>query len=214
MSLTLGDMIATIRNHGFSDADSTTLTDLINDAYEDIWTREAWPFKTTEATVSVTAGDDSPTMPADFGKVLAVGDNTNSTELEFWRADQLQLDTIGSLTATGQPVIYYFLGNTFKVYPVPDAAYTLTLKYVKTFTPLSADTDTPALPNNHRLVVLGALASAYDMEDDTDLAVRFEQRFENRLMRAREDWWVNQYDSPQFMYDIYGNDFNWEIWLS
>src|SRR5690348_1613800 len=141
MSLTLGDMIATIRNHGFSDADEATLTDLINDAYEDIWTREAWPFKEAQATVAVVAGDDTPTMPADFGKVLALGDDTNSTELEFWRADKLQLDTIGSLTDTGQPLIYYFIGNTLHLYPVPDTSYTLTLKYIKTFTELSADTD-------------------------------------------------------------------------
>lgn len=213
MSLTLGDMIATIRNHGFSDADSTTLTDLINDAYEDIWTREGWPFKEAEATVSVTVGDDTPTMPTDFGKVLAIGDDTNSTELEFWRADKLQLDTIGSLTDTGQPLIYYFVGSTFKLYPVPDGSYTLTLKYIKKFTPLSADTDVPDLPSNHRVIVLGALASAYDMEDDTDLAVRFEGRFENRLMRVREDWWATQYDTPEFMDDIYGNEFAWEAWL-
>ena len=213
MSLTLGDMIATIRNHGFSDADEATLTDLLNDAYEDIWTREGWPFKEAEASVTVAEGDDTPTMPTDFGKVLAVGDDTNSTELEFWRPDQLQLQTIGALTATGQPLIYYFLGNTFKLYPVPDAGYTLTLKYIKKFTPLANDTDVPDLPNNHRLVVLGALASAYDMEDDTDLAIRFEQRFENRLLRVREDWWVRQYDSPEFIQDIYGNEFSWEFFL-
>jgi hypothetical protein len=213
MNLTLGDMIASIRNHGFSDSDEATLTALLNDAYEDIWTREGWPFKEAEADVSVTAGDDTPTMPTDFGKVIALGDNTNSIELEFWRADELQLETIGALTDTGQPLVYYFVGNTLKLYPVPDSAYTLKLKYVKTFTPLEADTDVPALPNNHRVIVLGALVSAYDMNDDTDLATRFEGRFENRLLRAREDWWVKQYDSPEFVRDIYANENTWEAFI-
>ena len=213
MSLTLGDMKTTIRNHGFSDTDDSTLTELLNDAYEDIWTREGWPFKEAETTISVVANNATPTMPADFGKVIALGDDTNSTELEFFRADELQLETIGSLTATGQPLIYYFVGNTLKLYPVPDSSYTLTLKYIKTFTPLTADTDVPALPNNHRLIVLGALVSAYDMQDDTDLAQRFEGRFENRLLRAREDWWINQYGTPEYVQDIYGSGFQWEDYL-
>jgi len=201
--MTLNDFIQSMRNHGFTDTDTATLTELLNDAYEDVWGREAWPFRDAQTTETTTAGNATLTLPTDFGKATSLVIDDLAVNLIPKRHDELLHQFSGDLTYSGLPIYYYFVGNVLKLYPVPDAVYTVTIAYVKKFTPLTSGTDEPALPSNHRIVLLGALASAYDMEDDTDLAVRFEGRFENRMQTVREEWWMQQYDKPDLVHDIY-----------
>lgn len=207
---TLNELIQSMRNHGFTDIDSATLTELLNDAYEDVWGREAWPFRDGQTTENTAAGTATLTLPADFGKAVSLVIDDLALNLIPKRLDELEHQFSGDLTYQGLPMYYYFIGSTLKLYPVPDGVYTVTISYVKSFTPLVNGTDTPALPSNHRVVLLGALASAYDMEDDTDLAVRFEGRFENRLQTVREEWWMQQYDKPDLIHDIYRFEDIWE----
>ena len=207
---TLNDMILEMRNHGFEDTDAATLTDLLNDAYEDIWGREAWPFREGTATVTITGGTAQVPMPADFGKVIAFIIDNQSIVLEPKRLEEITRDYSGDLTTTGSPLYYYFIGNNVYVFPVPDSTYTGTVRYIKAFTPLANPTDTPVLPSNHRIIVLGALVSAYDMEDDNDIAARFQARFEARYQTVREEWWMRQYDRPEMHADLYMFDDIWE----
>lgn len=207
---TLNDMIQSMRNHGFTDTDSATLTELLNDSYEDVWGREAWPFREASTTMDTVANTATVTLPADFGKAVSLVIDSLSLNMIPRRLDSLMHLFSGELTQTGIPYYYYFVGDTMKVYPIPDGVYTITISYIKKFTPMVNGTDTPDLPSNHRVVLLGALVSAYDLEDDTDLAVRFEGRFENRLQRVREEWWMQQYDKPDLVHDIYNFEDIWE----
>lgn len=205
-AITLNDMITEMRNHGFEDLDTATLTSLLNDAYEDVWGREPWPFREGQADVTLTAGTASVTTPSDFGKVASIMVKDMGTNLEPMRREDIGKQFPGRLDEQDQPIWYYFIGNQLYVYPVPDTTYTLTIFYLKDFTPMSNPTDSPALPSNHRIVVLGALVSAYDMEDDNDVALRFQSRFEARLQTVREEWWMEQYDRPQTQTDLYMYD--------
>ena len=207
--MTLNDFIQSMRNHGFTDTDNATLTDMLNDAYEDIWGREPWPFRDGQTTFDTAAGVAAQTMPADFGKVDSMSIDSLSLNLIPKRHDDLLHEFSGDLTYQAYPLYYYFVGSEVRLYPVPDSTYTVTLNYIKKFTPLVNGTDAPALPSNHRIVLLGALVSAYDQEDDTDLAVRFEGRFENRLATVREEWWMQQYDKPDLVHDMYTFEDNW-----
>ena len=207
---TLNELITSMLNHGFTDIDTATLTDLLNDAYEDVWGREAWPFREGQTTEDTTAGNATLTLPADFGKALSLVIDSMSLNLIPKRLDELEHQFSGDLTYNGLPMYYYFVGSTLKLYPVPDSVYTVTISYIKSFTPMANGTDAPALPSNHRIILLGALASAYDMEDDTDLALRFEGRFENRIQTVREEWWMQQYDKPDLWHDIYTFEDIWE----
>lgn len=204
--MTLNDMIAEMQNHGFEDLDTATLTRLLNDAYEDVWSREPWPFREGQVDITVSQGVAQVTAPADFGKVASLFVKDMGTNLEPMRREDIGKQFPGNLTEQDQPVWYYFIGSGLYLYPVPDTTYTLTLYYLKQFTPLVNPTDVPALPSNHRIIVLGALTSAYDMEDDNDVALRFQSRFEDRIAAVREEWWMQQYDRPQTQTDLYMYD--------
>jgi hypothetical protein len=49
--------------------------------------------------------------------------------------------------ASTAPRQWYYYAQTIRTFPVPDQAYTLTLRYYKKPTLLSADADVPSLPS-------------------------------------------------------------------
>lgn len=200
-------MILEMQDHGFEDSSPDRLTGFINDAYYDICSRAPWPFLEKTATVTTTAADDTPTMPTDFDKALRMVIDSQAQRLEPARADDVYSRFNGLLSNTGMPFLYYFVGDTVHLYPIPDTTYSITVYYLSTPTELSNNTDTPILPTkHHRAVLLGALVAAYRMEDDPGNAAVFEAQFEKRLQTMAEDVWKKQYDRPERVYTLYEND--------
>lgn len=215
--MNLGDMIIEMQDHGFEDSSPDTLTGFINDAYYDICSRQPWPFLEALATVNTVANQVTLDVPADFDKAIRLVIDSEAARLEPARADDIYSRFNGALTDTGLPVAYYFVGNEVRLYPIPDAAYTITLYYLKVPAALATNTDTPILPTkHHRAIVLGALVAAYRMEDDPGNADVFEAQFEKRLATMAEDVWKKQYDRPDHIYTLYENDtdpFNTWPWV-
>lgn len=215
--MNLNDMMEEMSDHGFTDLQATRLTGLINDAYYDVCSREPWPFLEAQVSnITTTAGSADITEPSDFGQVQSIVIDSQGIALVPKRWEWINQNYTGALTSTGVPLYYYFVGDQIKLYPVPDAAYTLTLQYLRYPTPLSAGLDTPILPTrHHRIILLGALVSAYNMEDSGDEADRFEKQFEKRIALMRNDLWMRQYDRPDFVqavadsdaYDYYYEDY-------
>lgn len=54
----------------FNDGDRDSVKFWINQSYTKIWNHANWSFKTTSSDIAVASGDNSPAMPADFGKAL------------------------------------------------------------------------------------------------------------------------------------------------
>lgn len=207
--MNLNDMKEELADHGFEDLSDTRLTAFINDAYWDIASREPWPFLEAQVTnITTTAGSADITEPSDFGQVQSIVIDSQGITLQPKRWEWINKNYSGSLTTTGLPYYYYFIGNQVKLYPIPDAAYTLTMQYLSVPTALTAGSDTPILPTrHHRVIVLGALISAYNMEDDGESADRFEKQYEKRLALMRNDLWQRQYDRPDFVDAIADDDF-------
>lgn len=200
-------------DHGFQDETPTRIDAALNDAYYDVCSREPWPFLEARTTLTTTAAQDTITgFPADFRAAITLTIPSASQALEPRRLDDFQKRFAGQETNSGTPYVYYFIGSTMHLWPVPDSTYTMTLNYIKTPTALSALTDTPIVPvQHHRVIVLGALVTLYNMEDDPDLAAVFKQQFEQRLQTMREDAWKRQYDRPDRIYDVFGYD-DYFIW--
>lgn len=211
----LSDMLSEMADHGFTDTTPARLKAFINDAYQDICSREGWPFLRAAKDVALTAGDDTVPTTTDIREVRSFVINSEYLTLTPIEDDELDKVYAGSLSQTGLPQYYYFEGDTtIKVYPTPDSDYTGTIRYVRIPPDLSADADTPIIPErHHRTIVLSALVSAYRMEDDAELSMVFEAQLENRLARMRRDVFIKQTDRPKtvrminpdsYDYDYYG----------
>src|SRR4051794_40741466 len=127
----VSEMLAEMRDHGFDDLTDTRLLGFINDTYYDVVAREPWPFLEKQAVPAVSSTDGAITAPTDIKQILKLVDTTQGTRLEPQRADEFLQLNANRLTTTGNPILYYFVGATTYVYPIPTAA-TLKLQYVAT----------------------------------------------------------------------------------
>jgi hypothetical protein len=208
------EMIVEMSDHGFSDLTDLRALSFLNDTYYEFCSLEVWPFlETTNASVLTVVGNPILTnMPADWRAVLNILNTTTGNFLSPERRETIEKRFSIYMLTRGEPVWYYRLGNTIKLYNVPDAVYTLSVDYVKRpaalTTPTTGGSDSsPIFPvDHHRLLVLGALAKANAMEDDPTTAQYFDGLYQAKIQKVRADLWGWQYDRPDRIIDIFEND--------
>lgn len=217
----VSEMLAEMRDHGFDDLTDTRLLGFINDTYYDVVSREPWPFLEKQVVPTVSSADGSVTSPTDIDKVLKLVDTTLGVRLEPKRGDEFLQMYADLLTTTGNPLLYYFVGSQLYVYPIPTSA-TLKLQYLAIPAALTSTPDsTPILPTrHHRVLVLGSLVKCYMLEDDAENAAVFTNMYEQRIQQMRADLWMRQYDRPDSIQDVDGNDWvdfladgSWDSWI-
>lgn len=207
---TVQALIDELDDHGFSDTGITRKLSIINDVMDDINSRNPWKHLRASGTLNLVSGNDTPTTPTNMRQVLGI---TIPSVQGILMPEDLRgiRKTYRGDTTPAQPTRYYFVGNTLKVYPVPDANYTATIDYVQNQTDVvQGDAEAVILlpPRHHRCIVLGALAKLYAMEDDTDLSPLFENQYETRILTMTEDLSAEQYDRPNRMVDVY-QEYDW-----
>lgn len=126
----------------------------INDAAHHIDDLEPWLY--LQASTTGTA----PLTISDLGRVESVVDVANLNVLTY--VDRRDVtDYVADLTTTGSPSMYFVTGGTV-VTTYPLSSRTLTVRYSKVATDMSATTDTPAMPDRFRMAIVEyAVAQAY-----------------------------------------------------
>ena len=199
----VAEMMDELDDSGFTDTESDRKVAMLNDALYDAAGREKWPFLQTTATLTFDGSSDQPTdLPANFETAMGLVDLSNGQKIDWQRSDVFD-GGMRDLAAVGPPQVYYQVGDELHVWPIPPAGSSLRLRYYRVPTPLteatlSADVDWPVY--GHRILVLGALQRLYDMEDDPELAVRAEGKFEERIMRFAQQVFNRQTDKPDRIY--------------
>lgn len=199
-------ILSDLNDHGFSDTTTTRKVAVVQDT---IWQFEGlrpWPFlEKVKYLDSSAASNTFSDFPSDFRATVRLKDLTLGRRLQPYRAEDVEDMTGTQHAKAGDPELYFFEENNLKVWPVPTTAATdrFKLVYVRWS---DAVTDTSAesailLPKYfHRgIIVNGALSRLYDMEDDTELATRFEQKQQGAIAQAVEALWQRQYDRPDFV---------------
>jgi hypothetical protein len=201
--VTIDEMFTEMDLYGFEDFDDDAKLILINEAYFDIVTREAWPFMEGLTNITQPANDDTLNVPSNFQAVLSLVDSTNNIVLEPERNDVIEKNIRIGLDS-GNPTKYYFVGDTLYLYPSDNTGTTYRLYYIKspsvlTTSSLPADILIPV--RHHSIIVYGALVKAFLVNDDPQAAV-FQNMFESRYMQMRNDVWMRQYDRPERIHVI------------
>ena len=201
--MTIDQMFAEMDLYGFEDFDDDAKLILINEAYFDIVTREAWPFMEGLATIIQPSADDTLNVPSNFQTVLSLVDSQNNIVLEPERNDVIEKN-IRLNADSGSPNKYYFVGETLYLYPSDNTGTTYRLYYIKSpsvLTASSAVADILIPVRHHSIIVYGALVKAFLVNDDPQAAV-FQNMFESRYMQMRNDVWMRQYDRPERVHVI------------
>jgi len=201
--VTIDQMFTEMDLYGFEDFDDDAKLILINEAYFDIVTREAWPFMEGLVTIAQPSADDTLNVPTNFQAVLSLVDTDNNIVLEPERNDVIEKNV--RLNAdSGSPTKYYFVGETLYLYPSDNTGTTYRLYYIKAPSTLTVDSvvaDILIPARHHSIIVYGALVKAFLVNDDPQAAV-FQNMFESRYMQMRNDVWMRQYDRPERIHVI------------
>lgn len=126
---------------------STQIGDAVNRAITHYSSRRFW-FNETTGTMSTVASQQSygtsDSLPSDIAKLDAVQVTVNGTKYTLTpRTYNYIIDVNTSSTSTtGQPCDFAWYQGKIWFYPTPDDVYTVTFSYQKTYSELSADSDT------------------------------------------------------------------------
>jgi len=157
--VTLAELRQEVAARGFDFVSSTRLDRWINQAYTEICNYAPWPFLETSTTKT------NAQAITDLGSVLSVYDAATKSELHAADRDWIKQNISNDLTITGTACYWYLTSsNTFNVYPVDTA--TFTIYYLEVPNELDSDTDEPLIPDRFQdLIVDRAAIKAYKDND-------------------------------------------------
>lgn len=199
----LSDLRQEVQSRGFDYLPASRINTWLNWAYHDVCHRQAWPF--LETTTSGVA----PITISDFGHALSVVDTTGNGPLS-WEDVRTLREQDPTLTGTGSPMVWYMDGSALTVYPA-STTNTISVRYLKVPTDLSADSDTPLIPSRfHYILVEGALVKAYKDDDETASAQDAATEFEAGIMKMTNELLVPNFDTPaSFSPSFYSTSSDW-----
>lgn len=195
MAYQLSDLVTKVQNRikdtGFS---TTIIKDFINDTQRDIFNEYSLPFMQTTQSYTLTVGVSDITngsgLPANFVQPIDILLTTSGRETileykDYQEINNLYPDATDTTAYANQlPQYWYKYGETIRVFPSPDSAYTTSLLYYKSPTALSADADVPEIPSEfEELLVVGASYRVFQVKDNYDKAGILENKYMELLQK-------------------------------
>lgn len=204
MSYTLagiaGKVRQRVRDTSFSPSETT---DYINDTINDIFNEYRLPFMQTTQDYTLDTDTSDITngvgLPTNYVQAVNLFVTTAGQERLLPYRDIRQVDSFNpdpddtTINPAGPPAYWYYYAETIRVYPKPDAAYTVTLRYYKKPTLLTADADIPELPSEfEELLVAGAGYRILQVKDNYDQAAILQNKYDEILQKL-----VVRFSQPQ-----------------
>lgn len=179
----------------FGDTSGAELTDTdllswINDGMTEIARRTQQPQATaTTPTIVGTAAYSITTFAADVLRLRSVMlDGSVLSGLSIEEADTLLGDRERANVGRGTPGYFWVFADAINLWPIPSAAGTLKLSYVKRPAAVTVDGDTPGIPTHmHVDLVDYVVAQVLESTGDPDRADRRMSRFEAGAAMAAAD---------------------------
>jgi hypothetical protein len=156
-----------IGNPDTSDVTDADLTDIINQAYKDIADRFRFHQVRRLCSFDTVSGSKNYELPSALVSIINVrdrtsGDKLTKTDLRDDASQESEDDD-----DQGQPLYYIRLRNFIRLEPTPDGVYKIEIFYKAGITDLSADGDSPILPDPwHEGILKLARHYYYDQKPD------------------------------------------------
>jgi len=211
MSYILGDIADKVRTRVRDTSyDPSATKNFINDAQNDIFNEYRLPFMeaTQDYTLTVGAADitNGSGLPTNFVIPIDITLTSTGYEKGLPIRDVREMDALhpdyenSTLYPSGTPSEAYKYAQTIKVFPEPNLAYTLTLRYYKRPTILTSDSDIPSLPSEfEEMLVLGAAYRVLQAKDNYDQAGVLENKYHELLDKLVMKYSRNQVGMPTIM---------------
>lgn len=211
MAYQLSDIVSKVqqrvRDTGYS---STEITNYINDTQNDVFNEYRLPFMQTTQTYTLTVNVSDITngsgLPTNFVQAVDLTLTSSGREKVLGYRDFTWIDSNypdpddTTANPANVPNYWYFYAETIKTFPVPNSAYTATLRYYKKPTLLSADADVPEIPSEFaEILVTGAAYRVLQVKDNYDQAGVLENKYQELLDKLVVKYSVPQVATPLIM---------------
>jgi hypothetical protein len=173
----------------------------INYAIQDTikqYERRPWWFNQKTATFSTVDGQEyySSSDLSDIPDIVQIiaATVTNNLKGPLKAVDYLTIDDEQDGSVEGEPRVFAYFKENIRLYPIPDAVYTITLSYIYRLTALSADGDSNAWTTDaEELIRSGAKRRiALNYLESEVVAARFavmeREAFTEMLAENRRRW--------------------------
>lgn len=195
MAYTLSDLRTKvqqrIKDTGYS---TSEITNYINDAQNDVFNEYRLPFMETTQNYTLASGVADITngtgLPSNFVQAIDLYLTSSGREslLEYKDYQEIDLEypdpTDTTVNPSNVPCYWYYFGETIRLFPAPNDAYTLTMRYIKKPAELSADADVPEVPSEFgELLVAGATYRILQIKDNYDQASIWQNKYDELLQK-------------------------------
>jgi len=195
------------------------LTDMPDPQADELLNRSLWeltekfPFREKEFSVTfpTVVAVNKYTMPSNFESLLDIcvlDPNTNEYAL-IVRATRVTYDNMQSVTPDNQamPTEYVRDNDAIILYPIPDLAYTIRMRYLKSISDLTDLNSTLGLPRNwHEIVLLGGIWRGFITLGDYERAQASKAHQVSLLQSTVPVEAKEEFDSHISGVEVYGRD--------
>lgn len=211
MAFTLGDIADKVRKRIKDSAYDTSETkDYINDTLNDIYNECYLRFMETSQNYTLVDGVSDITngsgLPTDFVQAINLTLTTTGLETRLIPKDYREIELLypdpldTTVYPKNIPQYWYIYGDDIFVFPTPNSAYTVKLRYLKKPTLLSDDADVPELPSEFaEILVCGAAGRILQVKDMYDQAAIQQNKYDELLQKLVARYSVDQIGAATVM---------------
>ncbi len=195
MAYITGDIVTKVQQRIKDTAYSTAeIKNYLNDTQNDVFNEYRLPpMETTQGYTLDTSTSDITNgvgLPSNYVQAINLFLTTTGREKHLPYKDIREVDEKypdpddTTVHPANVPIFWYYYAETIRVYPKPNSAYTVTLRYYKKPTLLSADADIPDLPSEfEEVLVSGATYRVLQVKDNYDQAAIFQNKYDELLQK-------------------------------
>jgi hypothetical protein len=189
-----------VRDTGYS---STEIIGYLNDAQNDVFNEYRLPFTQTSQSYNLTAGESDITngsgLPTNYVQAVDMTLTSGGVQSILPYVDVTTIDNFypnpedAALHPPGIPIYWYFYQETIRVFPAPVASISVSLRYYKKPTELTANGDVPEVPSEFaECLIMGASYRVLQVKDNYDQAAILQNKYDEILQKL-----VVKYSQPQ-----------------
>lgn len=172
-----------LQDPNFQSISASSVNAVINDSIRFYKYRRYW-FNETETTLTCTVSNPIlPSIPSDFLFELdrgAMAINYSNSVYPVVKINTEQYDC-RNVEGLGMPEVYVYRNNQFEVYPYPNVAYSVKLRYIKDYADLVNDVDSNDFTTiADRVILYDALSRIYsEYKQDPNMESYYSNRAVN-----------------------------------
>lgn len=162
------------------------VTQLINEAQNELFTEDNWYSLYTSRSIATVASTATYAVATDFGRSISLTDETGNRILieDYGKAfDEVDPNN----DQTGNPLFFCLQGGNYRLYPIPAGIYTLRDRYWHVPTTLAANANTSDLPiETENCILQWSLYRVLEYLNKFEAADRARIEYLNMLKKAKE----------------------------